>query len=506
MRKIRDVLRLKHSGMSDRQIAKSLGISRDAVKDYSMRAKAAGLSYPLPADVDDYELETRLFPSKQSKRDNDKPKPDFAYIHKEMMRRGSTLEALHNEFLAAQPNGISYKYMCELYRNYRSKLSVTMRKSYKAGEVVFVDYSGMTQKIYDKSTNTYRTAQIFVGVMGASNYTYAEATWSQKIPDWIKAHVNMFEYFGGVPEVVTPDNLKSAVIKASRGEPDLQETYRDMAAHYETAVIPTRAGKPKDKAKAEYGVLLVQRWILFRLRDRIFTSLAELNETLREMLTELNAKPFKKMNGSRQSLFDSIDKPALMKLPAQKYEYVKFLKVRAGADYHVGYESNHYSVPHQIAKEEVELRVTSNTIEILFKGRRVASHALSDKTGDRLTQKEHMPAAHNGYVNWEPMNDLEFAKTIGANTYKFLKYVFEKSRNHDAKYRQSITFKRLIKSYDYEVIEDAAQTALGLDLCHTVGALDKLIKSKAYAVATEDEELIEANFEHENIRGASYYK
>nr|WP_320056479.1 IS21 family transposase [Desulfuromonas thiophila] len=302
MRKIRDVLRLNAAGMGTRQIGRCLCISRDSAKNYIVRANAAKLGWPLPDDMDDKSLEDRLFPKQpdgvQRKR---KPEPDFSYIHEQLKRKDATLEALHQEFLQNHPDGVSYPLMCARYRDYKKTLRRYLRKTYTAGEIVFVDYSGQTVPIYDPKTKEVHKAQIFVGVLAASNYTFAEATWSQRIPDWIQSHNNMFTFFGGVPSQVTPDNLKSAVTRPSRGEAQIQETYLDMARHYGTVIIPARVRKPKDKAKAEFGVLLVQRWILFRLRNQQFTSLGELNQAIKTLLVDLNNRPFQKLERRRFS-------------------------------------------------------------------------------------------------------------------------------------------------------------------------------------------------------------
>ncbi len=508
MRKIRDVLRLKAAGMSTRPIAKCLGISRDAAKDYITRANAAKLAWPLPEEMDDIALEAKLFPQSAKGSGSSrlrKPEPDYSYLHEQLKRKDATLEVLHKEFLENHPDGISYPLMCERYRDHVKRLRRHLRKVYKAGEVVFVDYSGRTVGIFDPRKKQWNKAQIFVGVMGASNYTYAEASWSQKIPDWIESHNNMFAFFGGVPSVVTPDNLKSAVTRPSRAEADIQETYRDMARHYGTVILPARVRKPKDKAKAEFGVRLVQRWILFRLRNQRFTSLGELNDAMKELLVEINNRPFQKLQGCRRSAFEAIDRPALLPLPRNRYEYAKFLKVRAGADYHILVDGHAYSVPYQLANDTLDARVTALVVEVLHKGARVASHVVSRESGGKTTLDEHMPPNDYHYARWSPERDLKLAETVGPFTRKFMESVFGQCPGHDTGYRQSNAFKDLRRDYDSDLIEKAAKIAIGLGLEAKMGSLRKLIANSLCNQKTNDDDLSEASFDHDFVRGPAYY-
>lgn len=308
MRKIREILRLRHeSVLSARDIARSCSVGRTTVREYLSRGAAAGLGWPLPPWLDDSRLEQLLFPPPPPP-DLIRPLPDWVELHLELRKKGVTLALLWEEYKAINPEGYQYSQFCELYRRWRGKLSLWMRQDHKAGEKLFVDYAGQTVGVADPHTGEVREAQIFVAVLGASSYTFAEATWTQGLPDWIESHVRAFSFFGGVPELLVPDNLKSGVYRACRYEPGINPTYREMAAHYGTAVLPARVKKPKDKAKVEAGVLLVERWILARLRKRTFFSLDELNQAIAELLDQVNRRPFKKIQGSRRELFDRLDR------------------------------------------------------------------------------------------------------------------------------------------------------------------------------------------------------
>lgn len=504
MRKIRQVLRLHHDvKLSQRAIANSLGISRDSVSDYLTRSAAAKLIWPLPSDMDDAVLEQRLFPQNINKQFARKPEPDWQVVHEELKRKGATLQVIHEEYLAVQPDGINYSLFCQRYREFKQTLKSHMRQTYRAGERVFMDYAGPTVGIIDQSSGEIRRAQIFVGVLGASNYIYAEAHWSQTLPDWIAAHVRMFEHFGGVPAVVVCDNLKSAVIKASRTEPVINATYQNLADHYGTVILPARARKPKDKAKVENGVLIIERWILFRLRKRMFGSLGELNEAIRTLLTDINLRPFKKLPGNRKSAFESIDKPALMPLPETRYEYAEFRKVRVGLDYHIEVDGRHYSVPHALRRREVELRLTATTVEVLHNGQRVASHVRS--AGDTpVTEPLHMESAHRHFGLWNADQSLEWALQIGEPVRGFLQLLLAVARTHEQGYRASIGLKKLAQDFGNERLNAACQRAIEIGAT-TLSSVRSILRNGLDLQPTEISKLHEAAFEHPNVRGSHYY-
>ena len=393
MKQIIEVLRLKYEAkLSHEKIARACQLSKGAVSKYVSLAKAKGVTWPLPEDVDEVALEALLFPAKE------KPqrfvRPDCFQIHQELKRKGVTLQLLWAEYVARHgERAYRYSRFCDIYREWRARQKRSMRQPHRAGEKAFIDYAGPTVPIVDRHTGEVREAQVFVGVLGASSYTYAEATWTQSLPDWIGSHQRMLKYFGGVPELLVPDNLKAAVTRASRYAPQINATYAEMATHYGTAVLPARPYKPKDKAKAEVAVQVVERWILARLRHRTFFSLAELNAAIAELLVELNERPFQGRTESRRDLFEALDRPALKALPQDDYEYAEWRKAKPGIDYHVEVDKRFYSVPHALVGQVLELRITATTVEVMHKGKRVASHARHSQ-GRFSTQTSHMPKSH----------------------------------------------------------------------------------------------------------------
>jgi transposase len=335
MRKIRDVIRLSAEGLSTRQMAASLAIGRTTLQGYLERAQEAGLSWPLPPEMSDADLERLLYPRTAREAARRAFQPDWAYVHRELRRKGVTLRLLWEEYRADNPEGYGYSRFCELYTRWEGKLTPVMRQRHPAGERLFVDYAGATIDVIDPETGEVRAAQLFVATLGASNFTYTEATWSQALPDWISSHVRAFFFFGGVAAQVVPDNLKAGVTKACFYDPEVNRTYADLAAHYDTAVVPARPRKPKDKAKVESAVLLVERWILARLRNRQFFSLEEVNAAIRPLLDRLNNKVSRHLGASRRQLFEQLDRPALKPLPAEPYVYAEWKTCRAGIDYHI---------------------------------------------------------------------------------------------------------------------------------------------------------------------------
>lgn len=504
MRQIRDALRLtRDNGLSLRKTAISLGISRDAVKDYLTRFEAAGLSWPLPVDLDDVALELQLFPLLVASPSNRMQVPDWAVVYEELKQKGATIQGLHGEYLANFPNGMAYPTYCQRYREFRKTLKRSMRQEHRAGEKVFVDYAGPTISITEISTGEIRQAQIFVGVLGASNYIYAEAVWSQQLPNWIASHTRMFEHFGGVPELVVCDNLKSAVTRASRTDPDIHPTYRDMAAHYGTVILPARPYKPKDKAKAENGVLIVERWILFRLRKQIFTSLAELNSAIQSLLADVNSRPFKKLPGCRLDALNKVDRPALKSLSVSRYVYAEFRKVRVGSDYHVEVDGHHYSAPHTLNRQEVELRITADTVEVLHRGRRVGSHVRSVGPG-LTTDPQHMPSAHRHLLEWSTERELDWALDVGSQTHAFMQVLMSRITQRDLAYRAATALKSLGRDYGLDRLEAACERAVCIGATE-VRNVKSILVNNIDRRPIEPKRLQEAAFNHENIRGPASF-
>ncbi len=396
MRKIREVLQLRHEqGLSHQAVAQACDVGVGTVNRYLRRAAECGLGWPLPADLDDAALEGRLFPRAAPVRD--RVRPDCAHIHRELKRDGVTLQLLWEEYAGVHPDGYRYTQFCGIYRQWARRLRPSMRQVHRAGEKTFIDFSGKRPTLVDRQTGELRRAELFVAVLGASGFTYAEATATQQLPDWVDAHVHMVEYFGGATALWVPDQLRSAIARPCRYEPDVNRTYEDLADHYGAVVVPARPRKPRDKAAAENSVLLVQRWILARLRDQTFFDLGALNRAIRVLLDALNDRPLKKLGVSRRALYEQLDRPALRLPPATRYVLARWKVCRVNIDYHVEFDRHLYSVPYQLVREQVEVRGTAATVEVLFKGRRVASHP---RRRDRRpsTLAEHMPSAHRAHA------------------------------------------------------------------------------------------------------------
>jgi transposase len=379
-----------------------------------------------------------------------------------------------------------------------------MRQTHRAGEKLFVDYAGQTLPVIDPRMGEIRSAQIFVAVLGASNYTYAEATWSQSLPDWIGSHQRSFTFLGGLPELVVPDNLLSGVTKAHRYEPDLNPTYLEMATHYGVAIVPARIRKPKDKAKAEVGVQIVERWILASLRNRTFFSLTELNQTIQQLVLKLNQRPFKKLPGSRGERFQSLDKPALKALPMTPYVYAEWKLVRVHIDYHVDIEGHYYSVPYRLVKQQLDARITENTVEVFNKGERVASHLRSWLKGHHTTLNAHRPEAHQHYGDWSPERFMSWAEKIGSATRQVITAVLQERRHPEQGYRSCLGILRLAKAYSDGRLEAACTRALLLGTCR-YKSIESILKHglDSKPVVVEEESALPQ--QHENVRGSAYY-
>ena len=505
MRKIKEVLRLKWvSGLSNRQIAASCGIGRPTVSEYLRRAELAGLRWPLPDDLDEARLERLLFPPPPDLPAQQRGIPDWANIHGELKRPGVTLFLLWQEYRQAYPDGYQYSWFCEHYRAWQGKLDLVMRQDHRAGEKLFVDYAGQTVPVIDQTTGEVRQAQIFVAVLGASNYIYAEATWSQSLPDWIGSHVRTFRFLGGVPELVVPDNLRAGVSKAHRYEPDANPTYQDMASHYGVAILPTRVRKPRDKAKVESGVLVVERWILASLRHRQFFSLTELNAAISDLLGKLNARSFRKLPGCRRDHFEQLDRPALRPLPAEPYVYAEWKKARVHIDYHVAIDGHYYSVPCALVKKEVEVRLTRHTVECFYRGNRVASHRRSDQKGRHTTLTAHMPESHRQAGEWTPERLQRWAAKTGPATEKLIQVVLASRQHPQQAYRSCLGILRLGKAYGDERLEAACRRALILGSCR-YKSIESILKLRLDEQPLEGQQELALPDAHDNIRGPAYY-
>jgi len=503
MRKIREVLRLRLGRqLSQRAVADSVGLSLGAVNGYLGRARRAGLGWPLPDDLDDERLERLLFPPPPDVATEQRPVPDWAAVHRELRRPNVTLALLWEEYRGGGADGFGYSWFCELYRAWARRLKPTLRQVHVAGERMFVDFAGHTMEVFDGATGEARRAEIFVAVLGASSYTYAEATWSQALPDWIGAHVNALAFFAGVPRQIVCDNLRSGITRACFHEPMVNRTYADMAAHYRTAMIPARPYKPRDKAKVEVGVQVVQRWILARLRHRRFFSLAELNTAIRELLVQLNERPMRGWGMTRRALYEQLDRPALLALPPARYEYAEWKRCRVNLDYHVDIERHYYSVPYQLLRHEVEARITAKTVEIFHRGKLVATHLRSSRRHRPSTVPDHMPSSHRRYRDWTHERIRREAAGIGDDTSALIDLILRSRPHPEQGFRSCIGILRPQKSYGSERLDAACARALALGT-RSYSSVATILKNRQDHKARAEAE--QPSMFHENIRGPGYY-
>ncbi len=506
MRKIREVLRLNsEKGLSPRQISKSCSIARSTAQDYIKRAREAGITWPQAKDLDDTTLERSLYPPKEAIKSTGKSMPPMDYLYREMRRKGVTLQLLWYEYKQQNPEGYQYSYFSEQYRKYLKKLDPVFRNHYRAGEKMLVDFAGQTVDIISIDTGVILPAYLFVAVLGASNYTYAEAFPAQDLPSWISAHVHAFHFFNGVAEILVPDNLKSGVTKPNFYEPDINPTYLDMARYYDTVVIPARPRSPRDKAKVETGVQVAERWILAALRNHRFFSVSDLNQAIKNKLVELNDRPMQKIGKSRRELFETIDRPALKSLPAAPYDFAEWKKARVNIDYHVQVDCHFYSVPYQLVREQVEVRLSAKALEIFFKNRRVASHLRSFKRGGFTTLKEHMPKSHQKYLEWTPSRIIKWAAQNGLNTKQLVCAILDSRRHPEQGFRSCLGIMRLGKHYGAKRLEAASKRALAIKAL-SYRRVESILKS-----GLDQQELFSEEPEpdappsHDNVRGTGYY-
>lgn len=504
MRNILEALRLhQQARLSNRQIGQALGIAHTTVSDYLRRAEVANISYETGLEIGHDELERRLFPAK-APASVQRPQPDWAYIHSELKRKHVTMDLLWREYKEAHFQGLQYSTFCEHYRKWAGKLNVSMRQHHAPADKLFVDYAGTTIDVVDGNTGEVRHAQVFVAVLGASNYTFAEATWTQGIADWVGSHVRALNFFGGSPRCVVPDNLKSGVTRAVFFEPTINETYADWARHYGIAILPARVRKPKDKAKVEGAVLIAERWIIAALRNERFFSLNALNRTIAELLERLNTRPFKKMPGSRQSTFENLDKPELLPLPSQPYEFADWQKRRVGIDYHVEVDGHYYSVPYQHAKEEVLVRIGEKTVEAYLRGKRIASHLRKHSKARHTTAPEHMPANHKAIADWTPAKFRIQAQKIGPHTLAVVEHQLNTRKYPEQAYRSCVGILRHINTHGKEALEQACELALQINSANYRSISSILKTGKAKPVEQQSQQALLPEH-HSNVRGADYY-
>ncbi|WP_171938740.1 IS21 family transposase [Herbaspirillum rubrisubalbicans] len=505
MRTIRDVLRYKFDkNFSQRKIESTTGLSRRSISRILVRFQDLKLSWPLPADIDDERLDALIFPPPISR--TNQVGIDFENIEQELRGKGATLAALYEEWQGLDPKArtLSYSAFTRRYARWKKSSKLAMLNIEKYGQAAYIDYSGMLLPIH-VAPNEIRQAQIFVGVLGGSRYVFAEAAWTQRSMDWIASHVRMFAFFGGVPETLVPDNLKSAVNKADRYEPVINESYKQLCRYYNTVPEPARPRKPKDKAPGEGGVLWVQRHVLFPLRKQIFTSLEEANRAIRVLVEKFNQKPFQKKSGSRTSHWLSYELPALLPLPPIPYEVAEWGKVRAGPDYHVRIEGSRYSVPHQKRGLEFDYRMTPTAIELLQFGRVITSHPRLMEEGGIHTHREHLAPAHDAVQMWTKDTAMKWASEIGGNTAAQLLLLIERARGRVSGYRTMQAMKNLAKNFGASRLEDACGYASN----HGITGTDKLrsiLQKNLDQIFKQEPDTLPDPVDHENIRGPEYYQ
>ncbi|MCS3476078.1 transposase [Bradyrhizobium elkanii] len=496
------MLRLARDGVSAREIGRTLGVARSTIQDNLKRALTAGLAWPLAGDLTDAVLEQRLFAHAGVRRGfRRRREPDWASLARELKRPGVNLMVLWEEYRAVHPEGYGYSRFCDLFREFDRRLSPTMRQDHPAGDKVFVDYSGKKIMIVDRETGVVRDAEIFVAVLGASNYTYAEATWTQTLPDWIEAHVRMFRFFGGVPRLVVPDNLKSGVHRASFYDPEINRSYGMMASHYGVGILPARPRKPRDKAKVEAGVRFAQTYILGRLRRQTFFSLAEANAAVAAALERINAHIMRRLGVSRRQLFETVEMSVLASLPDADYQFAEWRVARVSLDYHVEIDGFFYSVPHGLIREQVDVRATTRTIELFHRGSRVAAHQRRYGGRRHGTDPDHMPSAHRRYAEWTPERFRRWGRSIGLNTEGLVLAILANRPHPEQGFRTCLGVLRLFKDLDPERAELIAARAVAVRAL-TYKSIASIIANKLDRSARPTDDVV---VDHPNLRGPGYF-
>jgi transposase len=514
MRKILEVLRLRHElKLVHREISAATGLSKGSVGEYLRRADKAGVTWEAARELDEVELEGKLFCAPGQNLPLERVPIDFEWLHRELRRPCVTLQLLWVEYrdaAASDPNAqgrrpYGYSQFCDLYATFRKQVDVTMRQTHRAGEKLFIDYSGKKPVIYDRETGEQIEVELYVAVLGASNYTFAEATRSQELADFVGSTVRAFEYFNAAPQICVPDQLRSAVSRPDRFDPEINGTYAEMAAHYGTVVIPARPRKPRDKAKVEVGVQVTQRWILARLRNMVFFSLDDLNAAIAELLEELNTRPFRKLEGCRRSQFLAIDRPAMRSLPSRRYELAVWANTCANIDYHIDFDLRLYSVPYGLAQKKVTVRATTTAVEIFDRGRRVASHRRSyGPKGTAVTDPAHRPKSHQDYGAWPPSRVIGWAGTIGSAAAEVVERILETKRHPEMGYRSCLALIRDSKTYGAERTEAACRRALAIG-SPTRKSVVAILKTSLDRLPIEAEQAELPVVEHDNVRGGTYY-
>ena len=513
MRRIREVLRLKYElGRNHRQISAATGLSKGSVSEYLRRARDAGVTWAVARELCDGELEGRLFKTPGRNLPADRVPVDCEWVHREMRRKGVTLQLLWVEYRdaarhdAQRRRPYQYSQFCERYRLFRKRVGASMRQHHRAGEKAFVDYSGVKPTIVDRETGEVVEVELYVAVLGASSFTFAEATRTQKRDEFIASTARAFEYFGGVPEITVPDQLRSAVSGPDRLDPDLNPVFAEFAEHYGTAVIPARPRKPKDKAKVEVGVQIAQRWILARLRNVTFFSLEDLNAAIAELLEDLNDRPFRKLEGCRRSVYEQLDKPALQSLPTRRFEPSTWKKAKVHIDYHAELDARYYSAPHHLIGSEVWIRATVGSVELLLDGRRIASHRRSyGPKGTYVTDDNHRPKSHREWGAWPPQRVIAWASELGPDTGRVVERIIADKPHPEQGYRSCLALIRDVKRYSQARVEAACRRALRIN-APTRRSVVAILRNGLDSVEDDErEQQLPLPVAHDNVRGGDYF-
>jgi transposase len=509
MRKVKQILRLKlEVGMSNRAISRACNVGRETIRDYLIRFQESGLTWPEVAQMDEADVEQLLFTNSGSKGcSSKKVAPCWASIHEESKKKGVTLRLLWEEYYQSDPaSAYSYSQFCNLYKQWKKKLSPVMVQNYKAGELAFVDYAGVKVPYINRLSGEVKEASIFVAALGASSYTYAEAQESERLDCWIRGHINAFEHFQGVPEIVVPDNLKTGVKSPCYYEPEINPAYDDLSIHYGFVVIPARVKSPRDKAKVETAVQVVERWVLAPVRKRTFFSVDEINEAIKPLLENLNNRQMKHLGRTRRQLFEAIDQPALKPLPQRPYEYAERKTATVAINYHVGFNKHYYSVPYTLVGSKVEIRATATTVEIFHRGQRVASHLRDDTPGRYTTEDSHMPSNHKRRKErWSPERFIRWAQSIGPQTCEVIKELLGSKRHPEQAYKSCMGVLKLADKYTLHRLENACRSANESNLC-SYRHIRNILKNNMDKTLTQSSFKAYPVFSHEYVRGQHYYQ
>jgi transposase len=506
MRQIKEILRLKHQNqLSIREVARSCGLPVSTVGDYLKRAEAAALSWPLPDSLSEEQLFEKLMgsASEAAVTQDGKALPDWEQLHQELRRKGVTLQLLWQEYRQAQPEGYGYSRFCELYQRWAGTLDPVLRQVHVPGEKMFVDWAGQTVPLHSATEGTVTQAHLFVAVLGASNKTFVEAFPNEQLSSWIAGHCHAYGFFGGVAKITVPDNPKTGVLRACRYEPLLHRTCQEMAEHYGTVIIPARAARPRGKAKVEAGVQIAQRQILAVLRDQRFFGVSGLNQAIAPLLAKLNAQPFQKLVGSRDSWFEAHEKSQLLALPAAPFELATWLQAKANIDYHVVVDKHYYSVPYRLIHEQIDVRLTDSVVELFHQSKRVAAHLRSHQPGRFTTLEEHRPKAHQKYLQWTPGRIVEWAGKIGPHCARVVDHITASRPHPEQGFRSCLGIIRLGKAAGAARLEAACQRALHFGTC-SYASIKSILQSHLENQPL-DQELNLPSPPHENLRGSPYY-